>query len=116
MTTAPLPPPRAFFILSTISLTLSDLTIVAIPLPDETLSFSFPEPFTSYIVDSRPNALRVDVIESTFSGFRSTASLFMEEVFDLLPTLSEYVTSKGKLDLSLTICCFEIFLKQVDKV
>jgi hypothetical protein len=38
-------------------------------------------------VDSRPNALRVDVIESTFSGFRTTASLFMEVVFDLLSAL-----------------------------
>ena len=75
MTTAPLPRPRAFFILSTTSLTTSELTTVATtflvvygrsilptPLPDVTLSFSFPEPFTSYIVDSRANALRVDVI------------------------------------------------------
>ena len=75
MTTAPLPRPRAFFILSTTSLTASELTTVATtflvvygrsilptPLPDVTLSFSFPEPFTSYIFDSRANALRVDVI------------------------------------------------------
>ena len=116
MTTAPLPPARAFFILSRTSLTLSELTTIATtflvvyarsvvptPLPDETLSFSFPEPFTSYIVDSRPNALRVDVIESTFSDFRTTASLFREVVFDLLPAVCEYVTSKGKVELSLTI-------------
>src|SRR5215210_3945786 len=129
MTTAPLPPPRTFFILSMISSTLSELTTVATtllvvyerslvltPLPVETLSFSFPEPFTSYIVDSRPNPLRVDVIESTFSGFRSTANLFMEEVvFDLLLGFWEYSTSNGKLDLSLTIG-FSIFWKQVDKV
>jgi hypothetical protein len=112
MTTAPLPPPRAFFILSMISSTLSDLTTVATtllvvyerslvltPLPVETLSFSFPEPFTSYIVDSGPNDLRVEVIESTFSGYRSTANLFIEEaVFDLLLGFWEYSTSKGKLD------------------
>ena len=57
------------------------------------------------------------MIESTFSGFRSTASLFMEVVFDLLPAEWEYVTSKGKVELSLTICCFKkFFSKQADKL
>ena len=98
MTTAPLPPPRDFFhsiynIIDIIrfdycchnfSCSILKVDCIPPPLPDETLSFSFPEPFTSYIVDSRPNSLRVDVIESTFWGFKSTASLFMEEVFDSL--------------------------------
>jgi hypothetical protein len=53
-----------------------------IPLPDVTLSFS--KPFTSYVVDSRPNDLKGDAIESTFSGFRSTARLFKEELVDVL--------------------------------
>src|SRR5919205_3191936 len=132
MTTAPLSPPRAFFILSRTSLTTSEFTTVAttflvvyarsivpIPLPEVTLSFFLPEPFTSYIVDSRPNPLRADVIESTYSGFRRTASLFIEALdllaLAVLPVLSEYVTSKGKSDFSLTIYYSELSLKQVDK-
>src|SRR3712207_8239049 len=63
---------------ATTLLVVYERSAVLTPLPVETLSFSFPDPFTSYIVDSSPNPLRVDVIESTFSGFRTIANLFME--------------------------------------
>src|SRR3712207_7980311 len=46
---------------ATTLLVVYEVSLVLTPLPVETLSFSFPEPFTSYIVDSRPKVLRVDV-------------------------------------------------------
>jgi hypothetical protein len=55
---------------------------VPIHLPGVTLSFS--KPFTSHIVDSRPNDVKGEAIESTFSGFRSTATFFKQELVDLL--------------------------------